>query len=258
MLAVGLAAGGRLPPMSGWAGGAIDRCLPWWAAVPWVACYYFRKKGPGAPSARADRNVNLDVGETVSIDQWNADGTASVKYRGAQWTAIHRPGRCRAPARTAWPNWWAVGCWSIRSDASVGTHHPPALYPCRRSLPHSRRLVMEVAIVHLRHRGDLHCALGQGRAATERLGQRAPGQIRRHPDTGAEFSGAFCGPRGLQAQPERNSARCAQPDLHHAATTRSCRSMASCTFRSPTRCAPATAHRNYIMAVTQLAQTTLR
>jgi membrane protein implicated in regulation of membrane protease activity len=46
---------------------------------------------PGDPSARADRSVNLDVGETVMIDSWNADGTAIVKYRGAQWTAIHRP-----------------------------------------------------------------------------------------------------------------------------------------------------------------------
>jgi hypothetical protein len=36
--------------------------------------------------------VNLDVGETVMIDSWTTDGTAIVKYRGAQWTAIHRPG----------------------------------------------------------------------------------------------------------------------------------------------------------------------
>ena len=36
--------------------------------------------------------MNLDVGETVQVDSWNPDGTASVKYRGANWTAIHRPG----------------------------------------------------------------------------------------------------------------------------------------------------------------------
>ena len=47
---------------------------------------------PGDPSARAERSVNLDVGETVFIDSWAADGTAQVKYRGAIWTAIHRPG----------------------------------------------------------------------------------------------------------------------------------------------------------------------
>ena len=54
--------------------------------------YLVRKKKPGEPSSRADRNVNLDVGETVQIDRWNVDGTASVHYRGANWTAIHRPG----------------------------------------------------------------------------------------------------------------------------------------------------------------------
>ena len=57
-----------------------------------VAWHQFKKKRPGDPSARADRSVNLDVGETVMIDSWTADGTASVKYRGTQWTAIHRPG----------------------------------------------------------------------------------------------------------------------------------------------------------------------
>lgn len=59
------------------------------AVVVW---HFLRRKRPGDPSARADRSVNLDVGETVQIDGWNPDGTATVKYRGATWTAIHRPG----------------------------------------------------------------------------------------------------------------------------------------------------------------------
>lgn len=57
-----------------------------------VAWYFIKKKRPGDPSARADASVHLDVGETVQIDSWNADGTATVRYRGASWTAIHRPG----------------------------------------------------------------------------------------------------------------------------------------------------------------------
>ncbi|MFN3437588.1 MAG: NfeD family protein [Acidovorax sp.] len=57
-----------------------------------VAWYLIKKRRPGDPSARADRNVNLDVGETIMIDSWNPDGTTSVKYRGATWTAIHRAG----------------------------------------------------------------------------------------------------------------------------------------------------------------------
>ena len=43
-------------------------------------------------TARADRSVNLDVGETILISEWSSDGTTQVKYRGASWTAIHRPG----------------------------------------------------------------------------------------------------------------------------------------------------------------------
>lgn len=57
-----------------------------------VACYVLKKKHPGAPSARADRSVNMDVGEAIMVESWNPDGTTTVKYRGAQWTAIHRPG----------------------------------------------------------------------------------------------------------------------------------------------------------------------
>jgi len=57
-----------------------------------VAWYFVKKRRPGDPSARADRSVNLDVGETILIESWNPDGTTTVKYRGAAWTAIHRPG----------------------------------------------------------------------------------------------------------------------------------------------------------------------
>ena len=57
-----------------------------------IACYIARRKLPGSPSARADRSVNLDVGEPIFIESWNLDGTSMVKYRGAQWIAIHRPG----------------------------------------------------------------------------------------------------------------------------------------------------------------------
>ena len=57
-----------------------------------IGWHAVRRKRPGDPSARADRSVNLDVGETILIDHWNPDGTSSVKYRGATWTAIHRTG----------------------------------------------------------------------------------------------------------------------------------------------------------------------
>ena len=49
------------------------------------------------PPAQANANVNLDIGETVQVDDWYADGTADVHYRGARWTAIHRPGVSPSP-----------------------------------------------------------------------------------------------------------------------------------------------------------------
>ena len=59
------------------------------AVVVW---YQVKKREPADPSARADRSVNLDVGEIVQIETWNPDGTANVSYRGSSWTAIHRSG----------------------------------------------------------------------------------------------------------------------------------------------------------------------
>ena len=54
---------------------------------------YLRQKNraPG-PTAAANPDVVLDVGNTVHVDGWQPDGTASVLYRGARWTAVHRAG----------------------------------------------------------------------------------------------------------------------------------------------------------------------
>ena len=57
-----------------------------------MAWYLIRRKRPAPPAAAANRDVNLDIGEQVLIEAWNADGTASVRFRGAQWTAVARPG----------------------------------------------------------------------------------------------------------------------------------------------------------------------
>ena len=91
MVAIGLAAA-ALAAHLGWGLSLqiVTAALVGGGAV--VAWYLVKKRRPGDPSARADRSVNLDVGETIMIDSWNPDGTTSVKYRGATWTAIHRPG----------------------------------------------------------------------------------------------------------------------------------------------------------------------
>ena len=91
MLSIGIAAGG----FAAWAGGSLASQLVAAALVGGgavLACYFIRRRRPGDPSPRSERSVNLDIGETVDVPGWNADGTAFIRYRGAQWTAIHRPG----------------------------------------------------------------------------------------------------------------------------------------------------------------------
>ncbi len=62
-----------------------------------VGWYLIKKRRAGDASVRSMRSVNLDIGELLQIDEWNADGTATVKYRGAQWTVIQRPGNAATP-----------------------------------------------------------------------------------------------------------------------------------------------------------------
>ena len=91
MLAIGTAAGALAAHLgASFTTQLVTAAVVGGAAV--VICYLMRRPRPGDPSPRAQRSVNLDVGETVQIDHWNADGTANVRYRGAPWIAMHRPG----------------------------------------------------------------------------------------------------------------------------------------------------------------------
>jgi len=85
MVAIGLAAGA----LTAHAGGGIATQLVTAAIVGGgavTAWYMSHRNKPRAPAAHANRDVNMDVGETVQVDAWNPDGTATVKYRGANWT----------------------------------------------------------------------------------------------------------------------------------------------------------------------------
>jgi len=53
-----------------------------------AAWHGLRSRTPSPLRANANPDVHLDIGEPVHVAQWNADGTASVNFRGAQWTAI--------------------------------------------------------------------------------------------------------------------------------------------------------------------------
>ncbi len=62
-------------------------------------CYKLKTKSTKNTGTKTD--VNLDIGATVQVDEWRPDGTSTVFYRGANWTAL--------PIAGAMP--------------SVGTHH---------------------------------------------------------------------------------------------------------------------------------------
>jgi membrane protein implicated in regulation of membrane protease activity len=47
--------------------------------------HFYKKTQPANLPAHANRDVNMDIGETVQVDAWNTDGTGMVKYRGANW-----------------------------------------------------------------------------------------------------------------------------------------------------------------------------
>jgi membrane protein implicated in regulation of membrane protease activity len=57
-----------------------------------LAWHFYKVKQPGAAPAQANRDVNQDIGATVHVDAWNHDGSATVKYRGAQWSVVAAPG----------------------------------------------------------------------------------------------------------------------------------------------------------------------
>jgi membrane protein implicated in regulation of membrane protease activity len=57
------------------------------AVVVWNA---YRQRQTDLSAAR-ETVQHLDVGETVQVDAWDAQGLAQVKHRGANWTAVNTP-----------------------------------------------------------------------------------------------------------------------------------------------------------------------
>jgi membrane protein implicated in regulation of membrane protease activity len=51
----------------------------------------WRKRQTTTPQEAQDQQ--LDLGATVQVDAWDAQGTAQVKHRGASWTAVLAPGQ---------------------------------------------------------------------------------------------------------------------------------------------------------------------
>ncbi|HVZ44976.1 MAG TPA: NfeD family protein [Ramlibacter sp.] len=91
MVAIGLAAGAVAAHL----GAGIATQLVAAAAIGSgaVAAWHLRRGGVPPAPASGNRDVNLDVGEMVQVERWEPDGTARVKYRGAQWTVTSATGQ---------------------------------------------------------------------------------------------------------------------------------------------------------------------
>jgi membrane protein implicated in regulation of membrane protease activity len=96
MIAIGCGAGG----LAAWFGVPMAPQLVIAAAISLIATLILRRsklgKSNNVDSAR-DRNVNLDIGESVMVPSWNAGGVARVMYRGAMWDVELAPGQSADP-----------------------------------------------------------------------------------------------------------------------------------------------------------------
>jgi len=63
-----------------------------------TALWHFKRfRKPRSAPAEANPDVNLDIGQSVRVDAWAADGTARVNYRGASWAVMFRGTGTPAP-----------------------------------------------------------------------------------------------------------------------------------------------------------------
>ena len=95
MLAVGAAAGALAAHLG---------CTQTWQ---WVAAsvlglgaagalWWVRGRRQGPPS-QSNPDVNLDIGASVRVDSWDAEGRARVRWRGTDWSARYAGSAAPAP-----------------------------------------------------------------------------------------------------------------------------------------------------------------
>ncbi len=98
MLALGVAAA-ALAAHAGWGLSGQITVAAGVGLVAVLVWHLLRRRQQGSTPARAERSVNLDIGEELQIEAWSPDGQASVRYRGAQWTAVLHAGQPAEPGR---------------------------------------------------------------------------------------------------------------------------------------------------------------
>jgi membrane protein implicated in regulation of membrane protease activity len=90
MLAIGAAAAA----LAAQAGAGLSGQLVTAAVVGGLAVIlwgrYRQHHNPSDPASAQD--LHLDIGETVQVQAWDAEGSTQVKHRGALWAAVSAPG----------------------------------------------------------------------------------------------------------------------------------------------------------------------
>ena len=86
-----LSLGATAAALTAYADGTLTWQIVSAAIVGGGAAVLWHLKKPLSNDAQ-DSNVHLDIGETVTVDAWDAQGHTQVKHRGAQWAAICAPG----------------------------------------------------------------------------------------------------------------------------------------------------------------------
>jgi len=121
MIALGLACGALAAHLG--LGGSMQVTVAAVVASGATALWHWKRmQHPHSLPARENRDVNLDIGETVQVVDWASDLTARVSYRGTAWTARLQPG-CAAAAGmhrvTA-----VEGNWLVVAPASSASPSP--------------------------------------------------------------------------------------------------------------------------------------
>ena len=59
--------------------------------------HYRRASAPRSAPVESNRDANLDIGQTLQVDAWDAQGAARVSYRGSAWNVQYRGAGTPAP-----------------------------------------------------------------------------------------------------------------------------------------------------------------
>jgi membrane protein implicated in regulation of membrane protease activity len=62
-----------------------------------AAWHWKRAHHPRSAPFQQNRDVNLDIGEQVTVTAWAPDGTSRITYRGSTWMVRIQPGAVASP-----------------------------------------------------------------------------------------------------------------------------------------------------------------